>query len=61
MRNLLLTLMALIFSAAQLQAQADSIAKATVKITAKNDSYTTYKLVFRFKLGGKFMMPIQKE
>jgi thiol:disulfide interchange protein DsbD len=38
MRNLFLTVIALFLTVSQLQAQADSIAKATVKITAINDS-----------------------
>ncbi|MEI8141869.1 MAG: thioredoxin family protein [Chitinophagia bacterium] len=53
MRNLLLTLMVLIFSAAQLQAQADSIAKATVKITAKNDSVYNIQVSVQVQAGWK--------
>ena len=53
MRNLLLTFIALILSVAQLQAQADSIAKATVNITAKNDSAYTIQVTVQVQAGWK--------
>ena len=53
MRNLLLTFIALILSVAQLQAQADSIAKATVNITAKNDSVYAIQVTVQAQAGWK--------
>ena len=53
MRNLLLTFIALILSVAQLQAQADSIAKATVNITAKNDSVYAIQVTVQVQAGWK--------
>jgi hypothetical protein len=51
MRNLLLTFIALFLSVAQLQAQADSIAKATVNITAKNDSVYAIQVTVQVQAG----------
>ena len=53
MRNLLLIFIALIFSVTQLQAQADSIAKATVNIRAKNDSVYTIQVGVQVQAGWK--------
>jgi thiol:disulfide interchange protein DsbD len=53
MRNLLFTFIALLLSVAQLQAQADSIAKATVKINAKNDSVYTIQVSVNVQAGWK--------
>jgi hypothetical protein len=53
MRNLLLTFIALILSVAQLQAQADSIAKATVQISAKNDSIYIIQVGVQVQAGWK--------
>ena len=53
MRNLLLTFIALFLSVAQLQAQADSIAKATVNITAKNDSVYAIQITVQVQAGWK--------
>jgi hypothetical protein len=53
MRNLLLTFIALFLTVSQLQAQADSIAKATVKITPKNDSVYTIQVGVQVQAGWK--------
>ena len=53
MRNLLLTFIALFLSVAQLQAQADSIAKATVQISAKNDSTYAIQVSVKVQAGWK--------
>jgi thiol:disulfide interchange protein DsbD len=53
MRNLFLTFIALILSVVQSQAQADSIAKATVNITAKNDSVYAIRVSVQVQAGWK--------
>jgi len=53
MRNLLLTFTALFLTFLQLQAQADSIAKATVQISAKNDSTYAIQVSVNVQAGWK--------
>ena len=53
MRNLFLTFIALFLTVSQLQAQADSIAKATFKISAKNDSTYAIQVNVQVKAGWK--------
>jgi thiol:disulfide interchange protein DsbD len=53
MRNLFLTIIALFLSVAQIHAQADSIAKATVKIAAKNDSVYAIQVSVQVQPGWK--------
>ena len=53
MRNLLLTFTALFLTFSQLQAQADSIAKATVQISAKNDSTYAIQVSVNVQAGWK--------
>jgi thiol:disulfide interchange protein DsbD len=53
MRNLLLTFTALFLTFLQLQAQADSIAKATVQISAKNDSTYAIRVSVNVQAGWK--------
>jgi len=60
MRNLLLTFTALFLTFSQLQAQADSIAKATVQISAKNDSTYAIQVSVNVQAGWKVMTRMQK-
>ena len=53
MRNLFLTFIALFLSVSQLQAQADSIAKASVQISAKNDSTYAIQVSVKVQAGWK--------
>ena len=53
MRNLLLTFTAFFLTFSQLQAQADSIAKATVQISAKNDSTYAIQVSVNVQAGWK--------
>ena len=53
MRNLLLTFTAFFLTFSQLQAQADSIAKATVQISAKNDSTYAIRVSVNVQAGWK--------
>lgn len=53
MRNLFLTIIALFLTVSQLQAQADSIAKATVKINAINDSVYSIQVRVKIQSGWK--------
>jgi thiol:disulfide interchange protein len=53
MRNLFLTIIALFLTVSQLQAQADSIAKATVKINAINDSVYSIQVHVEVQSGWK--------
>ena len=53
MRNIFLTWVALFLTVTQLQAQTDSIAAATVKIKAVNDTVYTIKIAVQVKDGWK--------
>ena len=53
MRNLFLTFIALFLTVSQLQAQADSIAKASVQISAKNDSTYVIQVSVNVQAGWK--------
>jgi thiol:disulfide interchange protein DsbD len=53
MRNLFLTFIALFMTVSQLQAQADSIAKASVQISAKNDSTYAIQVSVNVQAGWK--------
>ena len=53
MRNLFLSFIALFLIVSNLQAQADSIAKATVQILAKNDSTYVIQVSVKVQAGWK--------
>ena len=53
MRNLFLTFLTFFLTATQLQAQADSIAKASVQISAKNDSTYAIQVSVKVQAGWK--------